>query len=402
MRKYRRVVMLMMACLWKHAVCAILCRVAANDNAWRCVCLCMNGHMCIIVCENDFILVQSFLGNAPLPFERRKHERRNMHLCVCVCMCAYLFDGSNPSISRINDQRRRIRLLGPSCVLVRHGLALEGRDALALHPALLHLLLELSNVANARKEVGLAAAVRVERRKPPVPVLLRSVGLLEVADHGEALGREEAVVDDAVVPPLVGGSRHVVGRLLLEVGAVVEIELVALDVVELEAVSLEDAPDAAGLHPKEGGEEEMEAASHDPDQRRGSIECVRWMVPHDQRPESGDRHGQRVVGIDHHILSRPLGKDGCVLGSLRGSGLARWDGLVAPVIAAFTETQAHVQRGGEGCIILGGPSMAWQWMAVRRKERRLSHNGLRCQQAQRDSRREAVRHGWLSGWLNVS
>jgi hypothetical protein len=50
---------------------------------------------------------------------------------------------------------------------------LEGWDFLSLDTAKFHLLLELTSVANAREEVGLATTIAVKGSKPLVPLLLK-------------------------------------------------------------------------------------------------------------------------------------------------------------------------------------------------------------------------------------
>mmetsp|Transcript_24234 Transcript_24234/g.67535 ORF Transcript_24234/g.67535 Transcript_24234/m.67535 type:complete len:228 (+) Transcript_24234:175-858(+) len=182
---------------------------------------------------------------------------------------------------------------------------LECGDLLSLHSAALHLVLELGDVADAREEVRLATSVGIKCREPAIPLLLRRICLLEIADDRESLGGEESVVDDAVIPPTIGRSRDVVGRFGLQTGALVEIELVPLDVVELKGIALKDAANATSLHPEQRSEQQVEAPTHDPDHRGGSIQCVGWMIPHDQRTQRSDRHGQRVARVDHDVLLHP-------------------------------------------------------------------------------------------------
>lgn len=62
----------------------------------------------------------------------------------------------------------------------------------------------LGDVADTGKEVGLSALVKVKGGEPLVPLLFGCFRLFEVANDREFETREETVIDNLVVLPLVG------------------------------------------------------------------------------------------------------------------------------------------------------------------------------------------------------
>lgn len=115
----------------------------------------------------------------------------------------------------------------------------QGWDGLSLGTSLFHLLLKLSRIADSREEVRLAPSIAVKCREPFGPLLPRSLGFLEVNDHGIIQARKESVVDDCFVLPAVDCPRNKVAGLADELGSFFEIELRSFNVVKLKGVLLE-------------------------------------------------------------------------------------------------------------------------------------------------------------------
>jgi len=100
---------------------------------------------------------------------------------------------------------------------------LHGRDRLPLDTPLLHLLLELVNIADSGKEMRLSTSVAIKGSKPLVPLFLGSLGFLEIANDWIFQRREESVVGNLVVGPAIAGAGNVVVRLSFQPSALVQI-----------------------------------------------------------------------------------------------------------------------------------------------------------------------------------
>ena len=153
-----------------------------------------------------------------------------------------------------------------------HGL--ECRNFLTLDTTKLHLFLELTSIGKTREKVRLSIAITVKGGKPLAPLLLWSLGFLEV-DYDRVLqGWKDSPIDDGIVLPAVDSAADIVVGLSLEPGTLVKVKGRPFDVVELKGIFLKDETYTSGLNPKERSKEQMECATSDANEGEGTIGII--------------------------------------------------------------------------------------------------------------------------------
>lgn len=124
-------------------------------------------------------------------------------------------------------------------------------DGLSLDTTFLHFPLKVFDVADSREEMRLSASITIEGSKPLIPVLFWGFRFLEIADDGEFLRREESIVNYGIILPAIGSTGYVIRRLFLQPGTIFEVQLGALDIVELKGILFKHASDTTSLDPKQ-------------------------------------------------------------------------------------------------------------------------------------------------------